>query len=75
MFLTKSCQGLMSSILNSSIEGSIACSVIRMLNYIDSIVQLLLIQDYLHTPYRGTSVERSPCADVEGCIVVAVSLE
>jgi hypothetical protein len=74
-FLTKSCQGLMSSILNSSIEGSLGCSVIRMLNHMDSIAELLLIQHHLHTPYWGTSTEWSPCADVEGCVVVAVRLE
>jgi hypothetical protein len=29
----------------------------------------------LHTPYRSTSIERSPCADIEGHVVVAICLE
>jgi hypothetical protein len=74
-FLAKSYQGLMSSILDSSIEGSLGCSVVHMSYHVDSIAQLLLILHYLHTPYLGTSTERPPCADVEGCVVVTVRLE
>jgi hypothetical protein len=29
----------------------------------------------LHTSYRSTSAERSPCANVEGNVVVAIHLE
>jgi hypothetical protein len=65
----------MSSILNSSIEGSLGCSMIGMSNHMESIAQLLLIQHHLHTPYRGTYAEWFPCANVEGCVIVAVSLE
>jgi hypothetical protein len=65
----------MSSILNSSIEGILGSSVILMSNHMDSIAQLPLIQYHLHTPYKGTSVERSSCANIEGCMVVAVHLE
>jgi hypothetical protein len=65
----------MSSILNSSIKGSMGCSVERMSNHMDVVAQFLLIQHHYHTPYRSTSVKRSPCANVEGNVVVAVRLE
>jgi hypothetical protein len=65
----------MSSILNSNINGSLGCSVERMLSHTDVVAQFLLVQHHLHTPYMSTSVERSPCANVEGHVVVAVRLE
>jgi hypothetical protein len=65
----------MSSILNSSIKGSLGCSVEHMSNHMNAIAQFLLIQHHLHTSYRSTSVEQSPCANVEGNVVVAIRLE
>jgi hypothetical protein len=65
----------MSSFLDSSIEGILGCNVIRMSNHTDFVAQLLLIQHHLRTPYWGTSAQRSPCANVEGCVVVVVRLE
>jgi hypothetical protein len=65
----------MSNILDSSIKGSLWCSVIRMLNHMNTIAEFLLVQHHFHTLFRSTSTERSPCADVEGRMVVAVRLE
>jgi hypothetical protein len=65
----------MSSILNSNIKGSLGCSVEHMLNHIDVVAQFLLIQHHLHTPYKSTSTEQSPCANIEGNMVVAIRLE
>jgi hypothetical protein len=65
----------MSNILNSSIKGSLGCSVERMSNHTDAVAQFLLIQHHLHTPYMSTFAERSPCANVEGNVVVAIRLE
>jgi hypothetical protein len=65
----------MSIILDSSIEGSLWCSMIHMSNHTKIIAQFLLVQHHLHTPYWGTSAEGTPCADVEGCVVVTICLE
>jgi hypothetical protein len=65
----------MSSILNSNIKGSLGCSIEHMSNHIDIVAQFLLVQHHLHTPYRSTSTEWSPCANVEGSVVVVVRLE
>jgi hypothetical protein len=74
-FLAKNCQGLKSGTLDSSIEGSLGCIVVSVLNHPDSVAPLLLIQRHLHTSYRGTSEDWSPYANVEGCMVLAVQLE
>jgi hypothetical protein len=65
----------MSGILNSNIKGSLGCNVEHMLNHKDVVAQFLLVQHHLHTPYRSTSIEWSPCAIVEGHMVVVVRLE
>jgi hypothetical protein len=65
----------MSGILNSSIKGSLGCSVECMLNHTDVVAQFLLVQHHLHTSHRSTSAKRSPCANVAGNVVVAIRLE
>jgi hypothetical protein len=65
----------MSRLLNSNIKGSLGCSVERMSNPTDVVAQFLLVQHHLHTPYRSTFAKRSPCANVEGNVVVVIHLE
>jgi hypothetical protein len=65
----------MSNILNSSSKGSLGCSVEHMSNHTDVVAQFLPVQHHLHTPYKSISVEWSPCANIEGNVVVAIRLE
>jgi hypothetical protein len=65
----------LSSILNSSIKGSLGCSVECMSNHTDVVAPFLLIQHHLHTSYKSTFAKWSPCAKVEGNVVVDICLD